>query len=96
MNPRLSLLWLPGEFHLVSVGRCDSVPGHLLFNNLQASNTSVSFHFVPIPGVSNFAHGVKLRFRICAGPSFNGPAFLFLREPNDAVQLHRLMEQLEI
>jgi hypothetical protein len=26
---------------------------------------------------------VKPRFRICAGPRFNGPAFLFLREPND-------------
>jgi hypothetical protein len=39
----------------------DSVPGHHVFNNLQAFKTAFSFHFVPIPGVSNLAHGVKLR-----------------------------------
>ena len=39
----------------------DSVPSHHVFNNLQAFKTTVSFQFVPIPGVSNFAHGMKLR-----------------------------------
>jgi len=59
----------------------DSVPGHHLFNKLQTLKTSVSFHFVPIPGASNFAHGVKLRFRILRRVAFSGPAFLVLPEP---------------
>jgi hypothetical protein len=42
-------------------GKTDSVPGHFVFRHLQALKTSVSFQFVPIPGVSNFAHGLKLR-----------------------------------
>jgi hypothetical protein len=32
-----------------------------VFKRLQGFKTSVSFQFVPIPGVSSFAYGVKLR-----------------------------------
>ena len=39
----------------------DSVPGHLVFNHLQTPKTTVSFHFVPIPGAPEFARGMKLR-----------------------------------
>jgi hypothetical protein len=37
----------------------DSVPGHLVFNHLQTFKTALSFHFVPIPGAPEFAHGMN-------------------------------------
>jgi len=55
----------------------DSVPGHLVFNHLQTFKTAVSFHFVPIPGASNFAHGAKLRLTTLRRAMFSGPAFCF-------------------
>ena len=51
-------------------------PFHV-FNHLQTLKTAVSFHFVPIPGASNFAHGAKLRLTTLRRAMFSGPAFCF-------------------
>jgi hypothetical protein len=44
------------------------------------SRPQVSFQFVPIPGVSNFAHGVKLRSTTLAPGRLSGPVFFFQYE----------------
>jgi hypothetical protein len=54
----------------------DSVPGHHVFSHLQAPKPSVSFHFVPISGAPELAHGTKLRANDCTpGPPLSSPAF---------------------
>jgi hypothetical protein len=49
----------------------ETVPGHHVFHSLQAFQSRSVVPTIPIQGTPDFAHGVNLRFRYCAGPISN-------------------------